>query len=143
MLIDLEKSVHYKINNSSWFRDKREIISKKDITLLKDIKSEINKLSEEKLNKLKSEMYPSVWVLKFRYQNFYIPFAVLSFFALYKYYRIGLYIWAFFVVHIAYLLRKWQMNAYTELGVFIHEMRLEIDTDYYEKSDEYLQKRNG
>jgi hypothetical protein len=62
---------------------------------------------------------------------------------LYKSYRIYLPIWAPIIIHILYLLEKRQTNEYVGLGNFIHQMRLAIDTDYYKKSDEYLQKLNA
>ena len=145
MLIDLEKSVHYKISPlNSWYREKKERISKKDIILLKNIKIEIKNLSDSRLLDINRNNFPNIFALKAKY--IYVV-VILYVFGLLMWHKISIvgskFLWTLFMIHVTHLLRKWQTNAYIELGNFIHAMRLEIDTDYYEKSDEYLQKINA
>jgi hypothetical protein len=74
LLIDLEESVHYKVNNSSVLfksRSKKECISKQDKILLKKIRNEIVLLNENKLLRIKKEHFPNIFVLRFRYIYIY------------------------------------------------------------------------
>ena len=129
---------------SNWFRFGRMYVSKNDIKCLKTIKSIIKILSEKELDSIVKNDFPSIFFLTFHYFYLIVPIYIAGLlFVVNHGYYVLLWIWAPFIIILTRWFWKWQTNEYEQLNIFIHNVRLKIDTDYYEKSDEYLQKLNA